>query len=57
MEVEMILLKIEYLRKNMMEQSAKVNYNLLDKSVLQASQRLDMALNEYFNCMNTPAAM
>ncbi|MCE5284241.1 MAG: aspartyl-phosphate phosphatase Spo0E family protein [Pelosinus sp.] len=57
MDVETILLKIEYLRKNMHEQSAQVNNNLLDKSVIQASQLLDKALNEYFRYINTPSLM
>jgi hypothetical protein len=57
MELETILLKIEYLRKNMYERSAQVNNNLLDKSVIQASERLDKALNEYFRYLNTPTLM
>lgn len=57
MDVETILLKIEYLRKNMHEQSAQVNNNLLDKSVIQASELLDKALNEYIRFINTPSLM
>lgn len=57
MEVDSILSKIEYLRKNMHEQSAQVNHNLLDKSVIQASQLLDKALNEYLQYLNTPSTM
>lgn len=52
MDLETILLKIEYLRENMHEQSAQVNNNLRDKSVIQASQLLDKALNEYFRYIN-----